>query len=140
MKRIFYQSTIANILLYFSYCETITVGPFVFTKLKEEQVSQNVRNHECTHVRQWTEMSLLVGLLLLIAVLSWDVSAWWFLAVPFVYYLWYGVEYLVRLCIMGDGKKAYKAISFEQEAYANEQDVNYNENAGYFSWVKYLGK
>ena len=34
MKRIYYESRIAEILLYFSYCETITVGPWVFTKLK----------------------------------------------------------------------------------------------------------
>ena len=140
MKRIFYQSLVAEILLYFSYCETITVGPFVFTKLKEEEMPQYVRNHECTHARQWTEMSLLVGLWLLIAVLALGISAWWLLAAPFVYYLWYGVEYLVRLCILRDRAKAYKAVSFEQEAYANERDANYNENASYFYRVTYLVK
>ena len=81
---------------------------------------------------------MLTGLLLLVAVLAWGVSAWWFLVVPLLYYLWYGVEYVVRLCILRDGNKAYRAVSFEQEAYANEKYANYNENAGYFSWVKYL--
>lgn len=138
MKRIYYQSIVANILLYFSYCETITVGPFIFTKLKEEQVPQNVRNHECTHVRQWTEIMVTVGLLLLLAALIFGISTWWLLVSPIAFYLWYGLEYLVRLCLTGDGQKAYKAVSFEQEAYGNEHDVNYNENAAYFSWVKYL--
>lgn len=140
MKRIYYHSIIANILLYFSYCETITIGPFVFTKLSKEQIPQEVRNHECTHVRQWTEVTLLVGLSLLIAVLVGHVSAWWLLVAPVVYYLWYGVEYVVRLCIFHEGRLAYKAVSFEQEAYANEHNANYNENASYFSWVKCLVK
>ena len=140
MKRIHYESWIAEVLLFFSSCETITVGPWVFTKLKEEEVPQEVRNHECTHARQWTEMTMLAGLLLLVAVLAWGVSAWWFLAVPLVYYLWYGVEYLIRLCILHDGNKAYRAVSFEQEAYANERDANYNENAKYFAWITYIGK
>ena len=115
MKRIYCESLIAEVLLYFSYCETITVGPLVFTKLKESEVPQQVRNHECTHIRQWTETTMLTGLLLLVAVLACGVSAWWFLAVPLVYYLWYGVEYFVRFCILRDGKKAYRAISFEQD-------------------------
>ena len=140
MKRIYYESRIAEVLLFFSYCETITVGPWVFTKLKESEVPQYVRNHECTHARQWTEMTMLTGLLLLAAVLAWGVSAWWLLAAPLVYYLWYGMEYLVRLCILRDGKRAYRAISFEQEAYGHETDADYNENANYFAWVKYLGK
>lgn len=134
MKRIYYESRIAEVLLYFSYCETITVGPWVFTKLKESEVPQEVRNHECTHVRQWTETTLFVGLLLL----AFGVSAWWLLAAPLAYYLWYGVEYLVRLCILRDGRKAYRAVSFEQEAYGHETEAEYNENAGYFGWVKYI--
>ena len=140
MKRIYYESRIAEVLLYFSSCETITVGPWVFTKLKESEVPQYVRNHECIHIRQWTETTLLVGLLLLAAVLAFGVSAWWLLAATLAYYLWYGVEYLVRLCILWDGRKAYRAISFEQEAYGHETDADYNENANYFAWVKYLGK
>ena len=140
MKRFYFESLIAEVLLYFSYCETITVGPWVFTKMKESEVPQQVRNHECTHIRQWTETTLLVGLLLLVAVLAWGVSTWWFLAVPLAYYLWYGAEYLVRLCILRDGKRAYRAISFEQESYGHEMDADYNENANYFAWVKYLGK
>lgn len=140
MKRIYYESRIAEILLFFSSCETITIGPWVFTKLKESEVPQYVRNHECTHARQWTEITLLVGLLLLVAVLACGVSAWCFLAVPLAYYLWYGVEYLVRFCILQNGRKAYLAVSFEQEAYGHETDADYNENANYFAWVKYLGK
>ena len=138
MKRIFYQSKAAKVLLYFSSCSTIAIGPFVLSKLSESEMPQYVRNHECTHSRQWVEMTLFAGLLLQASVLACGVSAWWLLAVPMAYYLWYGMEYLVRFCILRDGKKAYRAVSFEQEAYAHENDADYNENAGYFAWMKYL--
>ena len=57
------------------------------------------------------------------------------LYVPF--YLWYIVEYLIRLLGKGD---AYRNISFEQEAYSNEKDMNYLKNRKHFSWFKYLKK
>ena len=138
MKRIFYQSKVAKVLLYFSICSTITIGPFVLSKLSESEMPQYVRNHECTHSRQWIETTVASGFLLFLLVALAGVNAWWLALSAFVFYLWYGLEYLIRLCILRDGNKAYRAVSFEQEAYANEKYANYNENAGYFSWVKYL--
>lgn len=138
MKRIFYQSKVAKVLLYFSICSTITIGPFVLSKLSESEMPQYVRNHECTHSRQWIETTVASGFLLFLLVALAGVNAWWLALSAFVFYLWYGLEYLIRLCILRDGNKAYRAVSFEQEAYANEKDANYNENAAYFSWVKYL--
>lgn len=138
MKRIFYQSKVAKVLLYFSICSTITIGPFVLSKLSESEMPQYVRNHECTHSRQWIETTVASGFLLFLLVVLAGVNAWWLALSAFVFYLWYGMEYLIRLCILRDGNKAYRAVSFEQEAYANEKDANYNENSAYFSWVKYL--
>ena len=37
-----------------------------------------------------------------------------------------------------DAGRAYKVVSFEREAYSNEDDPNYIENSNYFAWVKYL--
>ena len=54
------------------------------------------------------------------------------------FYLWYGVEWLVRAVRLKDADRAYKAVSFEMEAYSNEDDPNYLENSNYFAWVKYL--
>lgn len=138
MKRIFYQSKVAKVLLYFSICSTMTIGPFVLSKLSESEMPQYVRNHECTHSRQWIETTVASGFLLFLLVALAGVNAWWLALSAFVFYLWYGLEYLIRLCILRDGNKAYRAVSFEQEAYANEKDANYNENSAYFSWVKYL--
>ena len=73
-------------------------------------------NHESIHSRQMLEM----------------------LYIP--YYIWYGLEYLIRLLILRNHKKAYRSISFEQEAYANEGDMEYLKNRKLYSSFKYLKK
>lgn len=52
------------------------------------------------------------------------------------FYLWYGVEFLVRLCIYRDRKKAYRNISFEREAYANDHLISYKRK--HFTWLRYM--
>jgi len=51
------------------------------------------------------------------------------------FYLWYVVEWLTRLFMKGN---AYRNISFEREAYSNEDDVIYLESRKRFAWIKYL--
>ena len=51
------------------------------------------------------------------------------------FYLWYVVEWIIRLFIKGN---AYRNISFEREAYSNEDDVIYLESRKRFAWIKYL--
>ena len=36
--------------------------------------------------------------------------------------------------------KAYRSISFEQEAYDNQNNLNYLKNRKRFNWVKYILK
>jgi hypothetical protein len=60
------------------------------------------------------------------------------LLLPF--YLWYGVEYIIRLAITHDTKRAYRTISFEQEAYANECDEQYLQHRRLYAWLKYVFK
>ena len=40
----------------------------------------------------------------------------------FLYYVWYLIEYLVRLIMYQDRGKAYRMIAFEQEAYDLEYE------------------
>ena len=51
------------------------------------------------------------------------------------FYLWYFVEWLVRL--FGKGN-AYRNISFECEAYDNDDNFNYLNERKPFAWMKYL--
>lgn len=55
------------------------------------------------------------------------------------FWLWYGIEWLVRFLTNGfKAHEAYRSVSFEKEAYANEQDMTYLKNREPYSWVMYL--
>lgn len=78
---------------------------------KGARVTQRMLNHEAIHTAQMKEM----------------------LYVPF--YLWYVVEWVARLFMQGN---AYRNISFEREAYGNQQNGSYLRDRKRYAWVKYL--
>lgn len=136
MKKIRYNSWLARHFLFPSY-STITLAAWVCTRYKgKEEMPQRVRNHECTHARQWCECMLASGVIIWILVLLAGISAWWFALSFGMFYILYVLEWLVKLCFYGT--EAYRNISFEREANAGEDDETYLENSGYFEWVKYL--
>ena len=92
----------------------LTVFPFVIIKYRFDSENKILVNHEKIHIRQ--QMELLV--------------------LPF--FLWYFVEYAVRLLQYRNANLAYRNISFEREAYANESHLNYLEARTIFSFLKYL--
>lgn len=55
------------------------------------------------------------------------------------FYLWYIIEYLIRLVIYRNTKLAYKNISFEREAYQNQYNLDYLSNRKHYNWFNYLG-
>lgn len=130
-------------LLYFSSCHTIMLLGFVFSKRKESEMTQATRNHECVHARQWTEVTVLSGIFMLALVLAFALSPWWMLLSGAVYYVWYIIEWWLRLIFYSvlndewDCKKRdpYKDICFEREARFSERDANYLENSRYFAWM-----
>lgn len=92
----------------------MTVFPFVILKYTLDAKNKVVINHERIHIRQQIEL----------------------LVLPF--FVWYFVEYAVRLLQYKDADLAYRNISFEREAYANEQRFDYLKNRPFFSFLKYL--
>ena len=54
------------------------------------------------------------------------------------FYIFYLIEWLFRLLILRNVKKSYRAISFEREAYANANNLEYLKARKHFSWVKYF--
>lgn len=141
MKKVFYDNWLAKHMLLAGY-STITLMAWVFTKLSQEEVRQSTINHECTHVRQWIELTAASGLLAWIGLLVWDYSAWWLSLSALTFYVWYVLEYFVRrfIGIFRNGKNgqksAYRLVSFEQEARSAEKDNNYLENSTYFAWLR----
>ena len=146
MKNVFYDSWVAKAALCLSECHTIMLFGFVFSKLKEEEVTQRVRNHECVHARQWFEVAALSGSVLLTIVLIFGISPWWMLLGVGIYYVWYVLEWVCKSVWYSvmidewtcDMETPYEAISFEREARLSERDSNYLENSGYFGWLKEL--
>lgn len=55
-----------------------------------------------------------------------------------VFYIWYFIEWFIRLFI--NGKNAYYNISFEREAYKNQDDKSYLEKRKRYNWLNYYGK
>jgi len=92
----------------------ITIWPFIFVRNNNLKKVDDLINHEKIHLRQQLELLLIL------------------------FYLWYGIEYLVHYMKGKDSIKAYKSISFEKEANWNENDLDYLDNRKWFSWFKYL--
>ena len=55
-----------------------------------------------------------------------------------LFYLWYVIEWLVRLVRYRNAHTAYRSISFEREAYMNQGIMGYLQGRGRYAWVKYL--
>jgi hypothetical protein len=148
MTKVFYNSIIAKGLLYFSPCDLIMLFGMVFSKAKKEDVPQSVIEHERVHIRQWNEMIILSGIIILALVLIFGMSAWWMLLSFITFYVWYIIEWICKslwYSIMIDEwtcdlETPYQSISFEREARLAEKDNNYLENSKYFSWLKFIVK
>ena len=89
----------------------IALWPFLLLKDSALKADAIFMNHERIHLRQQVEL----------------------LVLPF--YLWYGIEYLVRLVQYQDRYKAYRNISFEREAYAKENDPAYLKKRSFWGFL-----
>lgn len=72
------------------------------------------RNHEYIHTLQQREMLFLF------------------------FYIWYVLEWVIRLIRHRSFAKAYYAISFEREAYAHQKNLFYRHERKRFAWFKFL--
>lgn len=92
----------------------MTVFPFVFVKYGFDKVNKTFVNHEKIHLKQQLEL----------------------LIIPF--FVWYFVEFFVRLIQYKNKDLAYRNICFEREAYAKETDFNYLKNRSFFQFLNYI--
>jgi len=88
--------------------------PFVLVKKAGYKENRIFINHEKIHLRQQLEL----------------------LIIPF--FIWYSLEFLIRWYYYQDKNVAYRNLSFESEAYANESNLEYLETRKYFSFLNYL--
>lgn len=101
---------IRNKVIPFKGFKAINLFGVLFVR-EEAVLSEADINHEAIHTEQMKEM-LYVG-----------------------FYLWYAVEWLVRLARLRNAHTAYRNVSFEREAYANQADLAYLQQRKPWSWA-----
>ncbi|KPM31151.1 Hypothetical protein I595_2415 [Croceitalea dokdonensis DOKDO 023] len=92
----------------------LSLWPFIIVKEDSYLQDSVLLNHERIHLQQQKEMFLVF------------------------FYVWYLSEWLLRTVCYLDSYRAYQNISFEREAYANEDDACYLQNRSRFNFLKYL--
>lgn len=126
---------IKNKLIPFGRYTTINLFGIVFTK---EEMTEKIINHERIHTIQMLELALVVSIIVLTLIVFFDISLWWFLIACPAYYVWYIVEYMWISIMHSKQVCAYRDVSFEEEAHANDDNLDYINNRKVFSWCKYL--
>lgn len=130
-----------NSIIPFKGFKAITIIPWIFVRNDASKWTLTDERHEKIHGMQQIETHI-VALILAVLLAAVGLFSWWcVLASPLVYLALYGLEYIVRwICYGFDTREAYRNISFEQEAYLNENDLTYIKNRHLFASWKYLFK
>ncbi|RFN58758.1 hypothetical protein [Marixanthomonas ophiurae] len=92
----------------------IALWPFLILKDHALKTDVVFMNHERIHLRQQIELLVVF------------------------FYLWYGVEYVIRLLQYRNRYTAYRNISFEREAYAKEKDIGYLQKRPFWVFLSFL--
>jgi hypothetical protein len=92
----------------------LAIFPFIFVRYRTDKQNIVLVDHERIHLRQQVEM----------------------LVIPF--FIWYLIEFIIRLIQNKKWSLAYRNISFEREAYANEKKLDYLKNRDFWSFLKYI--
>ncbi|WP_270089510.1 hypothetical protein [Sphingobacterium sp. SYP-B4668] len=103
-------------LFSFGKAHAVTIYPFIFLKKRQLLDDQTLINHERIHLRQALELGILF------------------------FYIWYLIEFGIRMLRYRNFRKAYLMISFEQEAYLHEQDSHYLDRRRYWQFWRYISK
>lgn len=84
----------------------------VFARNEYRPLNRRIQNHEAIHTAQMKEMMYIL------------------------FYIWYLVEWLIKL--FRYGRKAYENISFERESYTYQYDYSYLKKRKKYHWIKRL--
>lgn len=101
---------IYNSIIPFKGFKCINLFGVLFVRKGRTLTEVNI-NHERIHTAQMREM----------------------LYIPF--YVWYVLEWLIEL--FGYGRGAYATNTFEREAHANDENLNYLNERKHYAWWEY---
>lgn len=54
------------------------------------------------------------------------------------FYIWYVIEWIIGLVKYRDSNSAYRNISFEREAYSNQENFNYLTSHKHYNFLNYV--
>lgn len=91
----------------------LSLWPVIFLKDSQYKNDEILLNHERIHLRQQLELGIVL------------------------FYLWYLTEWLLLVCRYRNARLAYRNISFEKEAYANEGDLRYLKERKAWNFLRY---
>jgi len=104
---------ISNFLIPKNY-NGLAIYPFIFLKNKSLSDNHILINHERIHLRQQLEL------------------LWIF------FFVWYVLEFLIHLVRVRNWRTAYHLISFEKEAYQNENNMDYLKDRKFWNFLKFF--
>ena len=129
-EKIHGMTVIRNKFFPFPGYKAINLFGILFAK-PNAKLDELTINHESIHSKQYREVTAVLSILTL--ALSFSVSWRFILLIPFTFYIWYVVEWIIRV-IIGQ-KDAYKNISFEKDAYICQENP---EGRKRYSFLKYI--
>jgi beta-lactamase regulating signal transducer with metallopeptidase domain len=115
-----YSDRFLNSISWFMSIGGITLWPFIVLREKHNankfarERAKRIINHESIHIKQQQEL----------------------LIIPF--YVLYLTEWFIKLFFYG--KKSYYNISFEREAYDNDDNLEYLSSRKNYSWIRRIFK
>ena len=107
------MKVIYNKVIPFKGFKAVNLFGVLFVR-KGKSMKRRDINHEAIHTEQWKEL-FYVGFL-----------------------VWYVAEFLIRLAVVRNWHAAYRSISFEQEAYAYQDEPDYLAHRKQYTWFKFI--
>lgn len=105
---------VVNKFILAKHFDGVVLWPFIVLKRAELKENPVFMNHERIHLKQQVELLLVF------------------------FFIWYFLEYFIRLIRYRDSYKAYSRICFEREAYENERNLGYITTRKTWNFLKYL--
>lgn len=92
----------------------VTLYPFIFLKRKDLKENLTLINHEKIHLKQQLELFIIF------------------------FFIFYFVEWFIKFLKYKNSYLAYKNLSFEREAYQNENNYQYLKKRKPWAFFNYL--
>jgi len=127
----------------------ITLAPFgIYVNQKYSTVDKlrpRTKNHESIHWDQQIDMfnlGTIISFVVVVTLLLFHVTSLWLFALllfPYLFfYIWYFIEWIIKAFTVSGS--AYRAISFEREAFENDENFDYRKTRKRFTSFKYIFK